>query len=312
MIAAPAMDVIRIAPSDVADAIRGRKRRGDEQRARARSRRRRRTAPEMRRAPIATSGKAGRRCPAEDIAPTLRAWIRSPGSRGARRARRSCSTSTACSRRSSPGRRMRACPTRRGRARRLLLRYGLVACVTGRSSEQAPPGRRRRRLVIAGEHGLELEPARRAWVEPDPRARCSRGLALDGGEAAQRGVPLRRAPDPEAAREQLEEVAPCRVRVGLRTRWGRMVLEVLPPDRGDEGHGCRASARRKRPAAGALYAGDDTTTSTASPRSTGSSWRYGWPSCRPRGPASSPGGGRRRRVACGISRAAPAPLGPDG
>jgi trehalose 6-phosphate phosphatase len=68
----------------------------------------------------------------------------------------------------------------------------------------------------------------------------------------------RAASDPERAREQLEAVAAAALDLGFRARWGRMVLEVLPPVEASKGTAVRqlletTGLRR------ALYAGDDTT-----------------------------------------------------
>ena len=141
---------------------------------------------------------------------------------------------------------------------RLRERYGLVACVTGRPSDVA------RRIVgvdsltYVGEHGLELEPAAREW------ATRIHGFAAEVPWADTETKPLsvafhyRTAPDPDLAREQLEPVAVAALDLGFRTRWGRMVLEVLPAVDASKG----TAVRRLLEESGlgrALYAGDDTT-----------------------------------------------------
>ena len=84
-------------------------------------------------------------------------------------------------------------------------------------------------------------------------------MAGDGGEAAQRRLPLpQRSPIPSAARPQLEPVAAAALELGFRTRWGRMVLEVLPPVDASKGTAVRALLAESG-LARALYAGDDTT-----------------------------------------------------
>ncbi|HEX7626773.1 MAG TPA: trehalose-phosphatase, partial [Gaiellaceae bacterium] len=68
----------------------------------------------------------------------------------------------------------------------------------------------------------------------------------------------RQAPSEAAARVELERVATAALDAGLRTRWGRMVLEVLPPIEATKGTAVRellAESGLRR----ALYAGDDTT-----------------------------------------------------
>jgi trehalose 6-phosphate phosphatase len=141
--------------------------------------------------------------------------------------------------------------------RRLAARYALVACVTGRPSATARALVSVDELVYAGEHGLELEPAAKEWA--------TRIQAFaDSVEPAAERKPLavsfhyRAAADPEAAHAALEEVERRAVTAGFRTRWGRMVLEVLPPVDATKGTAVRhllATRGLER----ALYAGDDTT-----------------------------------------------------
>ena len=142
--------------------------------------------------------------------------------------------------------------------RRLAGRYGLVACVTGRSSELARTIVGVDELTYAGEHGLELDPAAQAW------AGRIHGFAAEVPWPATEVKPLsvafhyRNEPDPGLARQQLEPVAAAALELGFRPRWGRMVLEVLPPIDASKGTAVRAlleeSGLRR-----ALYAGDDTT-----------------------------------------------------
>jgi trehalose 6-phosphate phosphatase len=140
---------------------------------------------------------------------------------------------------------------------RLDAAYGLVACVTGRPSAVARdivgvPG-----LTVVGEHGLELDPAAHAWA----------GRIAEFADAAEwpaERKPLtlafhyREADDPEAARAVLERVAARAAADGFRTRWGRMVLEVLPALDASKGTAVRRLLE-ERGLRRALYAGDDTT-----------------------------------------------------
>jgi trehalose 6-phosphate phosphatase len=140
---------------------------------------------------------------------------------------------------------------------RLNAAYGLVACVTGRPSAVARaivgvPG-----LVVVGEHGLELDPEAPAWA--------GRIAAFaDAAEWPAERKPLtlafhyRTAGNPEAARACLERVAARAEADGLRTRWGRMVLEVLPPLDASKGTAVRRLLD-DRGLRRALYAGDDAT-----------------------------------------------------
>jgi len=141
---------------------------------------------------------------------------------------------------------------------RLAERYGLVACVTGRSSEVARGIVGVDEVTYVGEHGLELDPEAEQWTERI-HAFAARVPWLDV-EVKPLSVAFhyRSAPDPEEARAQLEPVVTGALEEGLRTRWGRMVLEVLPPVEASKGtavrHLLEQSGLRR-----ALYAGDDTT-----------------------------------------------------
>jgi trehalose 6-phosphate phosphatase len=142
--------------------------------------------------------------------------------------------------------------------RRLAKRYALVACVTGRPSDLARTIVGVDGLTYVGEHGLELDPEAQRW------AGRIHGFAIEVPWVDVEVKPLsaafhyRSAADTEAAREQLEAVAAGALELGFRTRWGRMVLEVLPPVTASKGtavrHLLETTGLRH-----ALYAGDDTT-----------------------------------------------------
>ena len=141
---------------------------------------------------------------------------------------------------------------------RLAGRYGLVAAVTGRPSEVAREIVGVEALRYAGEHGLELDPAAAAWVEPIRQLAANTGWPDTELKPLSAAFHFRTAADPAAARTQLERVAAAADDRGLRTRWGRMVLEVLPPvdaSKGTAVRGLLAETGLTR----ALYAGDDTT-----------------------------------------------------
>lgn len=146
----------------------------------------------------------------------------------------------------------------RAELERIAASYALVACVTGRESERA------REIVgvdgirYVGQHGLELEPAAAAWA---PRIH---GFADAQGWRHVETKPLtaafhyRQAADREAARASLEDVAALALEEGFRTKWGRYVLEVVPPVDASKGTAVRALLREAR-LDRALYAGDDVT-----------------------------------------------------
>ena len=146
----------------------------------------------------------------------------------------------------------------RAELRRLAGRYGLVAAVTGRPSDVARAIVGVDEIAYAGEHGLEYDPRAAAWA--GPIRTFAEGVAWPDTELKPLSVAFhyRTAADPEAARTTLGSVAAAATELGLRTRFGRMVLEVLPPVDSSKGTAVRAllteSGLRR-----ALYAGDDTT-----------------------------------------------------
>ena len=148
-------------------------------------------------------------------------------------------------------------PTR-AELRRLVSRYALVACVTGRPADVAEEIVGVPELTYVGEHGLELDPEAARWA---PRVHAfAAGTGWDDLETKPLAAAFhyRRSVDRAAARLALEQVASDALEQGLRTRWGRFVLEVLPPVDASKGTAVQAllaSSGLRR----ALYAGDDTT-----------------------------------------------------
>lgn len=146
----------------------------------------------------------------------------------------------------------------RAELERLAERYALVAAVTGRPSEEARGIVRVDSMTYVGEHGLELDPTAGDWA-----ARIhsyAAGVPWPDVETKPLSVAFhyRTADDHAAARVELEPVAVGALDEGFRTRWGRMVLEVLPPVDASKG----TAVRRLLETSGlrrALYAGDDTT-----------------------------------------------------
>jgi trehalose 6-phosphate phosphatase len=145
----------------------------------------------------------------------------------------------------------------RSELRRLASRYALVACVSGRTGEVARAIVGVPELTYVGEHGLELDPDAERWAE---RIRDFGAHAPWPAEEKPLSAAFhyRTAPDHDAARRELEQIEADARAAGLRTRWGRLVLEVLPPietsKRTAVAHLLEGSGLRR-----ALYAGDDTT-----------------------------------------------------
>jgi trehalose 6-phosphate phosphatase len=140
---------------------------------------------------------------------------------------------------------------------RLVGRYALVACVSGRTGDEA------RRMVAVdgvryvGSHGLELSPEADRW-----RDEIHRFTATVDWPVEDKGLTVtfhyREAENEEDALEYLREVADRAREAGLAPRFGRKVLEIRPPVHADKGTAVRqllGEAGLKR----ALYAGDDTT-----------------------------------------------------
>jgi trehalose 6-phosphate phosphatase len=148
-------------------------------------------------------------------------------------------------------------PTRE-ELRRLQQGYGLVACITGRTTEDAARVVGVPELVYVGNHGIELEPDAPVWGER--LAHFLARLEWPRIEHKHLAVSLhyRDLPDEGAARTELEEIAARARKAGFVARFGRKVLEIFPPWQTNKGTAVRslveAHGLRR-----ALYAGDDTT-----------------------------------------------------
>jgi trehalose 6-phosphate phosphatase len=149
-------------------------------------------------------------------------------------------------------------PEARAELERLAGRYALVSVVSGRSGDDV-----RRRVgvngvICVGSHGLDVEPEAQRW-RPQIRAFATEAAWPDT-ELKDLSVSFhfRTAADEAAAVRALEEVAARARAEGLKARFGRKVLEVLPPLDVNKGTAVRrllADAGIRR----ALVAGDDTT-----------------------------------------------------
>jgi trehalose 6-phosphate phosphatase len=146
----------------------------------------------------------------------------------------------------------------RAELRRLHERYALVACVSGRSGQDARRVVGVPELIYVGNHGLELAHGAEEWRGPlrslldqvDWPALEDKGLTAS--------LHYRGAGDEDAARAELETIAEQARAIGLRARFGRKVLELLPPVDADKGTAVRALLEQSGTSR-ALYAGDDTT-----------------------------------------------------
>jgi trehalose 6-phosphate phosphatase len=148
-------------------------------------------------------------------------------------------------------------PETQAELERLAERYALVACVSGRASADAAATVGVEGLVYVGTHGLELEPEPESWV-----AALHEFAAGVPWPAEDKGLSVsfhyRGALDEAAAHDELEQVAAAARAAGLRARFGRKVLELLPPIDANKGTAIRRLLA-ERELRRALYAGDDTT-----------------------------------------------------
>jgi trehalose 6-phosphate phosphatase len=157
----------------------------------------------------------------------------------------------------------------------LARRYECVACISGRSASEARRLVGVGRITYAGSHGAELLepgstkptvlPAFASWtgrVQAFARARDERDLRVLRIRIEDKGpivaLHWRGVPDEDAARTRLEGVAQEAEAEGLRTHWGRKVLEIRPPVEVNKGQAVTELVRRHDLRA-AMFAGDDAT-----------------------------------------------------
>jgi trehalose 6-phosphate phosphatase len=149
-------------------------------------------------------------------------------------------------------------PEARVELERLVTRYALVAVVSGRTGDDV-----RRRVgvegvVIAGSHGLELDPEAERWRDAIEAFAAAAGWPDTERKGLAVSFHYRTAVDEPAAVDALEELAARARAHGLVARFGRKLLEVLPPLDANKGTAVRqllADAGLRR----ALVAGDDVT-----------------------------------------------------
>jgi trehalose 6-phosphate phosphatase len=146
----------------------------------------------------------------------------------------------------------------RAELRRLHARYALVACISGRAGDDAKRIVGVPELTYVGNHGLELEPSATEWATRlhDFLATVEWQHVEDKGLTA--ALHFRNVTDEAAARTELDGIAERAQQAGFVARYGRKVLELVPPLDADKGTAVRtllATHAIER----ALYAGDDTT-----------------------------------------------------
>ena len=151
-------------------------------------------------------------------------------------------------------------PEIRAELERLVAKYALVAVVSGRASEDVRSRVAVDGVVCVGSHGLELEPQAERW------RRTLAAFAADApwppDEIEVKGLAVafhfRSHGDEREAVRKLDEIAESAREEGLVARYGRKVLEVLPPVGSNRGTAVRHLLEERR-LHRALAAGDDTT-----------------------------------------------------
>lgn len=151
-------------------------------------------------------------------------------------------------------------PETRAELERLTGRYRLVAVVSGRPGADVRARVGLDGIVYVGTHGLELDPQAEAW-----RARIhafGEAAPWPADQVEDKGLTVafhyRDRADESAAVQELEALAARARSEGFATRFGRKVLEVLPPLDSNKG----TAVRRLLDESGlrrVLVAGDDTT-----------------------------------------------------
>jgi trehalose 6-phosphate phosphatase len=146
----------------------------------------------------------------------------------------------------------------RAELRRLNERYALVACISGRAGADARRIVGIPELVYVGNHGLELNAKAAKWGERLQRFLADVDWPATENKELTASLHYRGSNDEGAARAALQDVKARAEHAGFVARFGRKVLEVLPPLEVHKGTAVRqllAERNLKR----ALYAGDDTT-----------------------------------------------------
>jgi trehalose 6-phosphate phosphatase len=151
-------------------------------------------------------------------------------------------------------------PETRAELGRLVKRYALVAVISGRAGDDVRERVGVEGVVCVGSHGLEAEPLAERWRRtltafaadaPWPASSVEvKGLAV--------AFHFRDRDDEAAAIRELDRIAETARDEGLVARYGRKVLEVLPPVASNKGTAVRRLLD-ERGLRRALAAGDDTT-----------------------------------------------------
>lgn len=141
---------------------------------------------------------------------------------------------------------------------RLAQAYPLVACVSGRAGEDARAIVGVPELTYVGNHGLELEPGAAEWSSRLSAFLSAAAWPRTEDKGLTAALHYRDAADEAAARRELDAIAERARAAGFVARYGRKVLELVPPLQANKGTAVRRLLG-ERDLQRALYAGDDTT-----------------------------------------------------
>jgi trehalose 6-phosphate phosphatase len=146
----------------------------------------------------------------------------------------------------------------RAELRRLNQLYALVACISGRAGDDAQRIVGIPELVYVGNHGLELDGEAAEWGDRLQRLLADVGWPATENKQLTASLHYRDSEDENAALAVLQDVKARAEREGFVARFGRKVLEVLPPLEVHKGTAV-GQLLAERNLSRALYAGDDTT-----------------------------------------------------
>ena len=151
-------------------------------------------------------------------------------------------------------------PETRTELERLVANYALVAVVSGRAGEDVRARLAVDGLVCVGSHGLELEPRADRWRRTLAAFAADAPWPVDEIEVKGLAVAFhfRGHDDEHQAVRELDAIADSAREEGLVARYGRKILEVLPPVGSHKGTAVRRLIS-ERGLRRALAAGDDTT-----------------------------------------------------
>jgi trehalose 6-phosphate phosphatase len=151
-------------------------------------------------------------------------------------------------------------PETRAELERLVDRYTLVAVVSGRAGDDVRARVGVDGVVCVGSHGLELEPQADRWRRALAAFAADAPWPLEEIELKGLAVAFhfRGSDDEREAVRVLDRIAKSAREEGLVARYGRKVLEVLPPVGSHKGTAVRHLIEERGLRRG-LAAGDDTT-----------------------------------------------------